>query len=51
MKGGDLINEAIAHLRTALVQVAPSDDKIIVGHMRDAVQALEQWRDEMRAKL
>ncbi len=33
--------EALDHLRVALKQVAPSDDEIIVGHMRDALAALE----------
>lgn len=36
------ILEALSHLRIALVQVDPSDDQIIVQHMRDAVTALER---------
>lgn len=46
-----LLNEAIAHLRTALAQVVPSDDQIIVNRMREALGALEQYRDELRAKI
>jgi len=46
-----LLNEAIAHLKTALAQVAPTDDKIIVERMRSALGALEQYRDELRAKI
>ena len=35
------IQEARAHLAVALVQVHPSDDQIIVGHMREAQAALD----------
>lgn len=35
------IQEARAHLAVALVQVHPSDDKIIVDHMREAQAALD----------
>jgi|TARA_R110002124_G_scaffold178298_1_gene346181 hypothetical protein len=45
------LNEAIAHLTTALAQVAESDDKIIVNHMKDALALLHQYRDGLRAKL
>ena len=33
-------DEARSHLRVALLQVAPSDDPIIVEHIRDALTAL-----------
>ncbi len=32
--------EARSHLRVALLQVVPSDDEIIMGHMRDALALL-----------
>lgn len=35
------IQEARSHLAVALVQVHPSDDQIIVGHMRAAQAALD----------
>ena len=34
------IDEAKSHLKTALIQVLPSDDKIIVEHMVQAYLAL-----------
>lgn len=36
----EMIAEAKSHLRIALVQVLPSDDKIIVEHMVQAYLAL-----------
>lgn len=33
--------EAASHLRVALVQALPSDDQIIIGHVRDALALLE----------
>lgn len=34
------VTRALAHLRAAFIQVAPSDDPIIVQHMRDAYRLL-----------
>lgn len=34
------LDDAISHLSCALGQVVPSDDAIIVGHMRDALELL-----------
>lgn len=36
----DDVERARAHLRAALVQTAPSDDQIIVSHIRDAYRLL-----------
>lgn len=38
--GPDDITEALAHLGAALVQSIPSDDQIIMGHVRDAYRLL-----------
>ena len=35
------LEEAIAHLGAALLQQAPSDDKIIMDHVRDAHTILQ----------
>lgn len=34
--------EAASHLRTALLQSAPSDDQIILGHVGDALRLLDR---------
>lgn len=36
-----LNTDAASHLRVALSQALPSDDQIIIGHMRDALALLE----------
>ena len=38
----DDAKEARDHLGAALVQVLPSDDQIIIGHMRDAHALLQR---------
>lgn len=43
----DRIEEAFAHLAGALTQSIPSDDQIIIGHMRDAHDLL---RAELRER-
>jgi len=37
----DRIEEAFGHLAGALMQAIPSDDQIIIGHMRDARDLLQ----------
>jgi hypothetical protein len=44
------IDEAIAHLGAALVQTVPSDDQIIIGHVRSAYTALIIARRAYHAK-
>ena len=46
----DSVKEAQEHLLIALAQVAPSDDEIIVGHIRDAERYLAVGR-KIAAKL
>lgn len=36
------IEQAASHLRVALLQATPSDDQIILGHVRDALELLER---------
>lgn len=36
-----LVADALSHLRVALLQSAPEDDAIILGHVREAVANLE----------
>lgn len=47
--------EIYAHLQTAVVQSLPSDDQIIMGHVRDALalvgEALRELRNEPVAAL
>lgn len=43
------IKAAIAHLNCALIQSCPSDDQIIIRHIRDAVIALEGRKHWHRA--
>jgi hypothetical protein len=38
----DWLEEIRAHLGAALVQVIPSDDEVIVDHMRDALRCAER---------
>lgn len=45
----DRIEEAFAHLAGALMQAIPSDDQIIIGHMRDAHDLLQAELRERRA--
>lgn len=45
----DRIEEAFAHLAGALMQTIPSDDQIIIGHMRDAHDLLQVELRERRA--
>ena len=40
----DRTDDALSQLRCALVQVLPSDDRIIVGHMSKAVTILEEMK-------
>lgn len=42
------LDDAISHLTTALRQALPTDDAIIVGHMRDALALLRAERDVRR---
>jgi len=35
------LKEAASHLRSALVQALPSDDRIIIEHIREALKILE----------
>lgn len=42
------LDDAIAHLSAALVQSIPSDDQIIMGHVRDALALLRAERDVRR---
>ena len=44
------IKEAKSHLKTALIQVLPSDDKIIVDHMTQAYLALDGSLDDFLAE-
>jgi hypothetical protein len=41
MKHTAALDIAKSHLRVALVQALPSDDQIIIGHIRSALEALE----------
>lgn len=43
------INEARAHLAVALVQSLPSDDQIIIGHIREANAVLDALSKEAGA--
>lgn len=43
------LEDAIAHLSAALVQSIPSDDQIIMGHVRDALALLREHRAAERA--
>lgn len=43
------LDDAISHLSCALGQVVPTDDAIIVGHMRDALALLREHRAAERA--
>jgi len=36
-----VMDEAASHLRVALVQILPTDDQIIMGHVREALSLLE----------
>ena len=40
MSAADRLSEAVAHLGAALAQVIESDDKIIIGHVREAYRLL-----------
>ena len=45
------LNEAVAHLITALAQVSPGDDKIIVAHMQgafDLIRAAQYAENEKK---
>jgi hypothetical protein len=46
----NLIEEADAHLGAALSQVIPTDDKIIVEHMRAAKKLLSRWLRDARSR-
>lgn len=39
------LDDAISHLACALGQALPTDDAIIVGHMREALALLRAERD------
>lgn len=48
----DRIEEAFGHLAGALMQSIPSDDQIIIGHMREAHDLLQaELRDRRTSKL
>lgn len=42
--------EIYAHLQTAVVQSLPSDDQIIMGHVRDALVQTNEALAEIRAE-
>ena len=42
--------EIYAHLKTAVVQSLPSDDQIIMGHVRDALAQTNHALREIRAE-
>jgi len=42
--------EIYAHLKTAVVQSLPSDDQIIMGHVRDALVQTNEALAEVRAE-
>lgn len=46
----DHIDRIADSLRAAISQSAPSDDQIILGHMREALAVAETVRREMRAQ-
>lgn len=43
------IDELIGHLGAALVQSIPSDDQIIMNHVREAERIAKDLRAELRA--
>jgi hypothetical protein len=48
----DRIEEAFGHLAGALMQAIPSDDQIIIGHMRDAHNLLQaELRDRRKVSV
>lgn len=47
MLASTAIDEAMAHLGAAIVQSVPSDDQIIMGHVREANAILSQVRQRM----
>ena len=46
----DHIDRIAGELRTALSQSIPTDDQIIVGHMREALAIAETVQCELRAE-
>jgi len=44
-----LVDEVAAHLKCALLQSIPSDDQIILDHIRDSVQLLKEFKAEHKA--
>lgn len=43
------LDDAIGHLASAVGQSLPTDDQIIIGHVRDALELLRAERDTRKA--
>lgn len=51
MNTNERLLEIIGHLGAAVIQRAPSDDKIIMDHVQDAYDIAVKLRRELNAKV